>query len=167
MQTLFDALGGSEGIGRIVNTFYGKVKNDPLLSPIFPEDLTETARKQYMFLCQFFGGPPLYSEEFGSPMLRARHIRFPITPSRAERWLKLMSEAFDEEGVDPLTKELAFLRLTKTAHHMTNTPEPEAHEPHSTPSPSTLTNAPSNAVRTFKTLNFLGERSSAGNDRNG
>jgi len=127
MQTLYDALGGSEGIKRLVDVFYGKVKNDPVLSPIFPEDLTETARKQYMFLSQFFGGPPLYSEAFGSPMLRARHMRFPITPSRAQRWLDLMSASFDEVGIDPLTKELAFLRLTKTAHHMTNTPENASH----------------------------------------
>lgn len=125
MTTLYDALGGEQGIRRIVDAFYRRVAEDPILKPIFPDDLTETARRQFLFFSQFFGGPALYSAEFGSPMLRARHLKFPISPRRAERWLKLMGEAFDEAGIDPLTKELAFARLTKTAMHMVNIPDEE------------------------------------------
>ena len=126
---LYHALGGETGIRRIVEAFYRRVAEDPILKPIFPEDLTETARKQFLFLTQFFGGPALYSAEFGAPMLRARHLRFPISPRRARRWLELMREAFSEAGIDPATTELAFLRLTKTAMHMVNIDDGEEDDP--------------------------------------
>ncbi|MCY9072878.1 thiol management oxidoreductase, partial [Bacillus inaquosorum] len=41
-------------------------------------------RKQKQFLTQYLGGPPLYTEEHGHPMLRARHLPFPITNERAD-----------------------------------------------------------------------------------
>ena len=43
---------------QIIDAFYRRVKIHPDLAPIFPEDLTETARKQKQFLTQFLGGPP-------------------------------------------------------------------------------------------------------------
>lgn len=73
-MTPFEAIGGEQGIATLVNTFYSYVSRHPDLSPIFPDDLTETARKQKQFLTQFLGGPSLYTEEHGHPMLRARHL---------------------------------------------------------------------------------------------
>lgn len=116
---------GEEVISDLVNRFYSKVGKDPLLSPIFPEDLTETARKQKQFLTQYLGGPPLYSEEHGHPMLRARHIPFEIYPSRAERWLELMKEAMDEVNLSGAIRDEFYQRLVLTAQHMINTPEPD------------------------------------------
>lgn len=113
---------GEQRLHELVDHFYNHVSKHPLLAPIFPTDLTETARKQKLFLTQFFGGPALYSLEFGAPMLRARHLPFPITPERAEAWLQCMQEAMKEVGL--LDEELGrFMleRLTKTAHHMVNT----------------------------------------------
>lgn len=64
----YEAIGGEKIIEQLVEKFYKKVKQHSDLSPIFPEDLTETTRKQKQFLTQFFGGPPLFSEEHGHPM---------------------------------------------------------------------------------------------------
>ncbi|MFC5712489.1 globin [Thalassorhabdus alkalitolerans] len=122
-QSPFEGIGGQETLSRLVDTFYIHVKNHPELSPIFPEDLTETARKQKQFLTQFLGGPPLYTEEHGHPRLRARHMPFPITPSRASAWLSCMKLAMDEVGLEGPLREHIFDRLTFTAHHMVNTPE--------------------------------------------
>lgn len=80
-MTPFEAIGGEQCIAILVDTFYSYVSKHPDLSPIFPEDLTETARKQKQFLTQYLGGPNLYTEEHGHPMLRARHLPFEITPN--------------------------------------------------------------------------------------
>lgn len=116
----YEALGGTEVLSKLVDTFYDKVKLHPLLAPIFPDDLTETARVQKQFLTQFLGGPPLYSEEHGHPMLRARHMPFPITMERAQAWLQCMSEAMDEVGLVGPIRDYFFERLTQTAYHMVN-----------------------------------------------
>ncbi len=100
--TIYERIGGDETITRIVESFYPRVQKDPLLAPIFPKGdaIRPVMEKQRRFLTQFFGGPPLYSQLYGHPRMRARHLPFPITPRRAEAWLRCMAEALDEAG-DP------------------------------------------------------------------
>jgi hemoglobin len=119
-QNPYIAIGGEKVLDELVDTFYAKVKLHPKLAPIFPNDLTETARVQKQFLTQFLGGPSLYSDEHGHPMLRARHMPFPITRERAEAWLQCMSEAMDEVKLDGPIRDYFYERLTQTAYHMIN-----------------------------------------------
>ncbi len=114
---------GEQKLSILIDTFYSRVQKHPLLAPIFPDDLTETARKQKQFLTQYLGGPPLYTEEHGHPMLRARHLPFEITEQRAKAWLSCMHEAMDEVELESSIREDFFHRLVLTAHHMVNTKE--------------------------------------------
>ncbi|MFS0672014.1 globin [Ornithinibacillus sp. 179-J 7C1 HS] len=123
-RTVFEAIGGYETVERLVTAFYKRVGNHPKLIPIFPEDLTETARKQTLFLTQFFGGPNLYTEERGAPMMRRRHLPFEITPSRRDAWLDCMEAALEEAQIEEPYRTAIFEKLTMTANHMMNTPEP-------------------------------------------
>lgn len=121
--TMFEAIGGSDSIDKLVTSFYKRVGEHPKLTSIFPDDLTETARKQSLFLTQFFGGPMIYSEERGNPMLRRRHLPFEITPTRRNAWLECMQEALIEAEIDEPYRTAIFEKLTMTANHMMNTPE--------------------------------------------
>ncbi|RDI47757.1 globin [Falsibacillus pallidus] len=119
---------GEEKLSMLVDAFYRRVGKHPDLFPIFPDDLTETARKQKQFLTQYLGGPPLYTEEHGHPMMRARHLPHPITPTRAQAWLGCMKEAMDEVGLEGQIRDEFFARLTLTARHMVNITEEELGE---------------------------------------
>lgn len=123
IRSIYQAIGGEETIQRLVDAFYKRVAKHPDLIPIFPEDLTEVARKQKQFLTQFFGGPPLYQMEHGHPMMRRRHLPFPITPTRRDAWLDCMEEALEEAEIEEPFRSVIFERLTLTANHMMNTPE--------------------------------------------
>ena len=122
-SSLYEAIGGESKIEELVEAFYKRVAKHPELIPIFPDDFTEVARKQKQFLTQFFGGPPLYIQEHGHPMMRKRHLRFPITPTRRDAWLSCMEAALDEAEIDEPYRGAMFERLTLTANHMMNTPE--------------------------------------------
>ncbi|MGD6991830.1 globin [Sutcliffiella horikoshii] len=129
IQSPFETVGGEQVIDELVEAFYDRVGRHPSLAPIFPNDLTETARKQKQFLTQYLGGPPLYTSEHGHPMLRARHMPFEITPKRAKAWLACMEEAMDEVGLEGSYRNEFFQRLVLTAQHMINTPDkPEEKE---------------------------------------
>ncbi|MFS0865204.1 globin [Fredinandcohnia sp. 179-A 10B2 NHS] len=119
----YEAIGGEETLSKLVDAFYSRVGQHPDLAPIFPDDLTETARKQKQFLTQYLGGPQLYSYEHGHPMLRARHLPFEITPTRANAWLSCMRAAMDEIGLDGPIRTEFYNRLVLTAQHMVNTPD--------------------------------------------
>ena len=93
----YELLGGEHTISKLVDAFYARVAQHPDLAPIFPDDLTETARKQKQFLTQYLGGPPLYTEEHGHPMMRAGIFLFQLhrqeqkhgCPVCIKQWTKL------------------------------------------------------------------------------
>ncbi|MBW5447245.1 globin [Cohnella sp. CFH 77786] len=118
--SLFEAVGGAPAVRDLVEKFYPKVKADPLLSPLFPEDIEPVMEKQYMFLTQFFGGPTLYSDRYGHPMMRARHLPFPVTPARAEAWLSCMARALAETDIPEPLRPVVLERLSGPAHHFIN-----------------------------------------------
>ncbi|WP_059104002.1 globin [Shouchella shacheensis] len=120
--TPYEALGGEAVLSKLVHTFYSHVAVHQDLHDLFPDDLTETARKQIQFLTQFLGGPALYTEEHGHPRLKARHLPFVITPTQAEAWLSCMERAMDEVGLQGEIRDYMFERLKLTAHHMVNHP---------------------------------------------
>lgn len=122
-NSLYEAMGGADTVSRLVQAFYPKVQADPSIGPLFPEDIEPVMEKQTLFLTQFFGGPPLYSDRFGHPMMRARHMPFPITPERAEAWLSCMKRALAEVGLDQQLQDAVLERLKGPAHHFVNTGE--------------------------------------------
>lgn len=125
-KSLYSEIGGQETIDQLVNAFYPRVYADDDLKPLFQGDMEEIKRKQRMFLSQFLGGPALYSEEFGPPAMRQRHLPFEITPTRAKSWLRCMREAFQEIGLDEHPAGEAFYeRLTQVAKIMVNRPDKE------------------------------------------
>lgn len=119
-ETLYEAIGGASAVRSIVEHFYPKVQADPLLGPIFPEDIKPVMEKQYLFLTQFFGGPPLYSEQYGHPMMRARHLPFPVTPARAAAWLNCMARALKETDIPEELHAVVLERLSGPAYHFIN-----------------------------------------------
>ncbi|WP_173916934.1 globin [Halobacillus sp. Marseille-Q1614] len=125
--TIYEAI-GEQKLNELVDHFYNYVSQHPDLIPIFPDDLSETRRKQKQFLTQFFGGPPLYIQEHGHPMLRARHMPFAITPTRRDAWLSCMDKALRDAEIEEPYRTAMLDRLTMTANHMMNTPEDEKGE---------------------------------------
>lgn len=122
-DTPYDLIGGEETIEQLVNAFYPKVFSHPDLRPLFKGDMHDIMQKQKMFLTQFLGGPTLYSDVYGPPAMRARHMPFEITPTRAKAWLACMKEAMDEIGLEGPIREQFYGRLIDVAQIMVNTPE--------------------------------------------
>ncbi|MNE71226.1 Group 2 truncated hemoglobin YjbI [compost metagenome] len=123
--SFYEAIGGGETLRLIVEAFYPKVQAHPLLGPLFPEDIHPVMDKQYLFLTQFFGGPSLYSDQYGHPMMRGRHLPFPITPERAAAWLDCMNRALQEVGIEDELRQAVIQRLSGPAYHFVNTAEEE------------------------------------------
>jgi len=66
------------------------------------------------------GGPQLYVEQFGHPMLRRRHSPFAIGVTERDQWLLCMNQALDEVVEETeLRKELA-AAFSKVADHTRN-----------------------------------------------
>lgn len=119
-KTIYDIIGGEAKIREIVETFYPKVKQNPWLAPLFPEDINPVMEKQYQFMSQLLGGPPLYSDRYGHPMMRARHLPFHIDRPRADAWLECMEASLMEVGISNDIREHLMERFTGMAYHFMN-----------------------------------------------
>lgn len=97
--TIYTLAGGDAAFEALVERFYTYVERDPVLRPMFPDDLEPGKRYQFLFLTQFFGGPARYASERGHPRLRMRHYPFPIDSEAQGRWLQHMLQAIDDVGI--------------------------------------------------------------------
>lgn len=125
MQTHYDRLGGEEKLRQLVDRFYDLMDSEPEsygIRKLHPQDLSGSRQKLFMFLSGWMGGPPLYAEAYGHPMLRARHLPFAIGNAERDQWMSCMLRALQDVGVEErLAKELG-QALAKTADHMRNQP---------------------------------------------
>ncbi len=98
---------GEDGFRRLVRAFYLQVPNDDILGPMYPKHDLEGAEARLLgFLIFRFGGPQQYLVDRGHPRLRLRHAPFSIDESARDRWLQLMSTAFDEAKLPPDVQRL-------------------------------------------------------------
>ncbi len=118
-QTPYEVI-GQEKLYALINHFYRLVEQDNRINHLFPGDFAETARKQKQFLTQFLGGPDLYTQEHGHPMLRMRYMSFPIDHQAKAAWLENMHIAITEAQLPYGVGDYLYERLSLTANHMVN-----------------------------------------------
>ncbi len=98
--TLYERVGGDDFFHDLVGRFYQEVEADPVLRPLYPEDLQPARFHLAEFLVQYWGGPRRYNELRGHPRLRMRHP-FPIGSAERNAWFRHMSEAVAASGASP------------------------------------------------------------------
>jgi hemoglobin len=77
---------GEGNIVRMMEDFYGELDRSSLRA-LFPADMIAASHKSAAFFVGLLGGPPLYHQRYGNPMMRARHMAFAITPRARDEWL--------------------------------------------------------------------------------
>lgn len=80
---------GEEHIFQMLEDFYIELAQSEIrhMFPDNPEDLVTASKKSGAFFVGLLGGPPLYHQRYGSPMMRARHLPFPIDQKARDTWL--------------------------------------------------------------------------------
>jgi hemoglobin len=118
-ETLYDRL-GAENLELLVDRFYELVFVHPMIGRLFVTDKDTIKKKQKLFLTQFLGGPSLYSDQYGHPRMRARHMPHAITQDDAIAWLHCMSQAIATLPISEEMKDELFSRFPQTAMFMVN-----------------------------------------------
>ncbi|MDX6313711.1 MAG: hemoglobin [Streptomyces sp.] len=99
--TLYEAVGGTEALRRLSNTFYEAVLADPLLAPVFVDFTPTHIEHVAVWLAEIFAGPADFTADLGGhqALLRA-HLGLSITEEQRLRWMELMTAAVDKELPD-------------------------------------------------------------------
>lgn len=125
-NTPYAALGGDTAVRRLVDRFYDLMDTVPEyygIRKLHPADLSGSRDKLYMFLSGWLGGPSLYIEKYGHPMLRARHLPFAIGVAERDAWLACMLQAMEDEGVEEALRAALLKAFYGTADWMRNKPD--------------------------------------------
>lgn len=117
---LYQRVGGQSFFTALVDAFYEGVAGDPVLRPLYPDDLAESRRHLALFLAQYWGGPPAYAEERGHPRLRMRHAPFVIGTLERDAWLRHMAAAVEASGAGAPERAELLAYFEMAAHSLTN-----------------------------------------------
>lgn len=123
-HTLYELLDGETGLRALVDRFYDLMDLEPQFAGIramHPPTLDGSRDKLFWFLSGWTGGPNLFSERFGHPRLRARHLPYAIGISERDQWMQCMDMAMNEVGLVPALQEYMRKAFAETADWMRNT----------------------------------------------
>lgn len=96
LSTMYERVGGEQFFEELVDRFYEGVSSDPVLRPLYPDDLRAPNEHLRLFLIQYWGGPRTYNERRGHPRLRMRHAPFVIGLPERDAWLRHMLAALEQ-----------------------------------------------------------------------
>jgi len=108
-RTLYERLGGHDGIRAVVDDFYDRLVDDEAIGPFFQgSDMELLRRTQTDFLCEAAGGP----ETYDAAPIREAHLHVPFTPEHIQRAVELLEESLDafdvpEEDADKVVEAVA------------------------------------------------------------
>ena len=121
--TAFEYIGGQPTIDAIVDDFYRNMDSLPEARDIramHAADLAPINLVLKKYLAEWLGGPKNYSTERGHPMLRARHLPFPIGIADRDAWLLCMNRALDAHIASGAVRENIREAITNLADWMRN-----------------------------------------------
>ena len=95
--TVYEWAGGQAAFERLTDVFYRRVREDPILGPVFAGMDEHHPQHVAIWLAEVFGGPPRYTEEHGGyPHMLGKHLGLAITEEQRRRWVTMVLDAADE-----------------------------------------------------------------------
>jgi hemoglobin len=122
-ETPFNRVGGEARVRALVDRFYDLMDLEPAyaaLRALHPSTLEGSRDKLFWFLCGWLGGPQHYTDRFGHPMLRARHLPFAIGIRERDQWMHCMQQAMAEVALDSEFAQRLSASFFQTADWMRN-----------------------------------------------
>ncbi len=119
----YNIIGGEAQVRAIVTRFYDLMDEDPDfygIRKLHPDSLDGSREKLLMFLTGWLGGPPIYTDAFGHPRLRARHLPFAIGSSERDQWMKCITAAMKDVGIEAEMRDRLIASFANTADCMRN-----------------------------------------------
>ncbi|MBV2120239.1 MAG: group II truncated hemoglobin [Candidatus Thiodiazotropha sp. (ex Ctena orbiculata)] len=121
--THYERVGGEKSVRELVDRFYDLMdEQDDLteLRQLHAKSLKVSREKLFMFLSGWLGGPSLYTDKYGHPRLRARHLPFSIGIQERDQWMQCMKTAMQQMSMDESLQQELLQAFFKTADFMRN-----------------------------------------------
>ncbi|MET3900237.1 hemoglobin [Devosia sp. UYZn731] len=100
VPSLYEWIGGIEALEKLIGEFYGRVRLDEIIGPVFSKMGADHPQHVAAFIGEVLGGPPVYSSNLGghSEMIR-HHLNRHLTEQQRRRWLSLLLDTYTDLGL--------------------------------------------------------------------
>jgi len=122
-STPYELLGGKAGIRNVVDRFYAVMDESEqtrLIRDMHEEDLTPMCEKLTDYLCEWMGGPKLYSDKTGTVCLSHPHAGYRIDEEARDQWLFCMEQALEDTDAGEEVREMLRQPFFRIAEIMRN-----------------------------------------------
>jgi truncated hemoglobin YjbI len=111
--SLYDDIGGEEGLRRVLRTLYDRLFGDAMVGFLFAgKDKERLIEQQLWFTARFLGGPSRYEGK----SIPDAHAALPILPGHFDRRHQLLKEVLEEHGVPAAVRE-EWLRVDQSLRY--------------------------------------------------
>jgi hemoglobin len=87
---------GEENIFAMLRDFYRQLEQSSIRDMFPLQNMMKAADKSASFFVHLLGGPPLYQQRYGNPMMRARHLPFVIDEAARQEWLRCFAVVLED-----------------------------------------------------------------------
>ncbi len=122
-MTPYVARGGEPVLRELTKRFYVLMDTLPeakACRDIHPKDMTKSEEKLFEYLSGWLGGPTLFTDKYGPPMLRRRHLPAKIGKEEADGWLLCFRQAWSEVITDTALGDAILPQVEALSRHMIN-----------------------------------------------
>jgi len=117
---------GEEAVRRLAEDFYAHMaQHEKPLAALHEQEAdgsikAEMRERFFWFLSGWLGGPPLFAERVGHPMLRRRHGGVEIDAAMKDAWLRCMFAALDNTEMPETLRQFLRERFEHVATFLVN-----------------------------------------------
>ncbi len=123
-ETLFMRIGGEAGVTALVTSFVKALLSRDDVAELRALYLSRSLERYQIrlaeYLCGWLGGPALYQERHGLPMLREGHRNIPISRQLMVQWCACMHDALEATVADPALRLSLFGVFLRMAESLVN-----------------------------------------------
>ena len=125
--TPYEALGGDTEVRRLTELFYDQIDaSAPTLRAMLPKNDSVSREKLYEFLSGWMGGPPLYTDKYGTVCMTTPHEPYHIGPEERDQWLMCMDKALEQIDASDELVEMLKIPMFRIADAVRNKEGPSA-----------------------------------------
>ncbi|MEH6550197.1 MAG: group II truncated hemoglobin [Pseudomonadales bacterium] len=122
MKTPYQIL-GEDGIKELANAFYDTMEEAHSAAGVrrmHAEDLSPMKLKLAEYLTGWMGGPPIYSEKYGTVCMTEPHAPYAIGPRERDQWLLCMDAALEKIDASDELKDMLKTPMYRIASAIQN-----------------------------------------------
>jgi hemoglobin len=123
VTTPYERIGGEAGVRAFTRRFYALMDTLPEAAAaraIHGASVEGAERKLFEYLTGWLGGPPLFTDKYGPPMLRRRHLHASIGQAEIDGWLACFRQAWAETIAAQEVSTIVCPQIEALAQHMRN-----------------------------------------------